>query len=48
MLTRRERYGIDLVKPAKQDPQERVHNFNEVYQSYVPEFRRVLLRAMSR
>ena len=38
MLTRRERYGIDLVKPAKQDPQERVHNFNEVYQSYIPEF----------
>ena len=37
MLTRRERYCIDLVKPAKQDPGERVRNFNEVYQSYVPE-----------
>lgn len=37
MLTRRERYEIDLVKPAKQDAQERVHNFNEVYQAYVPE-----------
>jgi len=37
MLTRRERYEIDLVKPAKQDAQDRVHNFNEVYQAYVPE-----------
>ena len=37
MLTRRERYCIDLIKPAKQDPNLRVNNFNEVYQPYVPE-----------
>jgi len=37
MLTRRERYCIDLVKPAKQDAGKRVNNFNEVYQPYVPE-----------
>ncbi len=37
MLSRRERYCIDVVKPAKQDAGERVQNWNEVYQSYVPE-----------
>lgn len=37
MLSRRERYGIDVVKPAKQGAEERVHNWNEVYQPYVPE-----------
>lgn len=37
MLSRRERYAIDANKPAKQDAQERVHNWNEVYQPYAPE-----------
>ncbi|MGH9671202.1 MAG: NAD(P)-binding protein, partial [Terriglobales bacterium] len=37
MLSRRERYQIDLVKVAKQDAEERVHNWNEVYQGYTPE-----------
>ncbi len=37
MLTRRERYSIDVVKPPKQDPRERVYNWNEVYQPYAPE-----------
>jgi glutamate synthase (NADPH) small chain len=37
MLTRRERYSIDVNKPLKQDPRERVYNWNEVYQPYVPE-----------
>jgi glutamate synthase (NADPH/NADH) small chain len=37
MLSRRERYQIDVVKPAKQDAELRVHNWNEVYQSYSPD-----------
>src|SRR2546423_13458557 len=37
MLNRRQRYDIDVVKPDKQDAGERVHNWNEVYQSYTPE-----------
>ncbi|HWR35800.1 MAG TPA: NAD(P)-dependent oxidoreductase [Clostridia bacterium] len=37
MLSRRERYAIDAIKPAKQEPESRVRNWNEVYQSYVPE-----------
>lgn len=37
MLNRREKYAIEGVKPPKQDPVERVHNFNEVSQSYTPE-----------
>jgi glutamate synthase (NADPH/NADH) small chain len=37
MLNRRERYDIDVHKPAKQDAQERVHNWNEVYETYTPE-----------
>jgi glutamate synthase (NADPH/NADH) small chain len=37
MLSRRERYGIDVVKVAKQDAEERVHNWNEVYYGYTPE-----------
>src|SRR5437763_6226541 len=37
MLNRRQRYDIDVVKPDKQDAGERVHNWNEVYQSYSPE-----------
>jgi glutamate synthase (NADPH/NADH) small chain len=37
MINRRERYDIDVNKPAKQDAQERVHNWNEVYQAYTPE-----------
>jgi glutamate synthase (NADPH) small chain len=37
MLSRRERYQIDVHKPAKQDPQLRVHNWNEVYNLYTPE-----------
>jgi len=37
MLSRRERYDIDVTKPEKQDPGDRVHNWNEVYQSYTPE-----------
>ena len=37
MLSRRERYQIDVVKPSKQDATERVLNWNEVYQAYTPE-----------
>lgn len=37
MLSRRERYDIDVVKPAKQEAAERVRNWNEVYQPYTPE-----------
>src|SRR5690349_3481383 len=37
MINRRERYRLDVVKPPKQDPQQRVYNFNEVSQSYAPE-----------
>ena len=37
MLSRRQRYDIDLNKPAKQDPTERVRNWNEVYQPYHPD-----------
>ncbi|MDP9268166.1 MAG: NAD(P)-dependent oxidoreductase [Acidobacteriota bacterium] len=37
MINRRERYDIDVHKPAKQDAQERVHNWNEVYETYPPE-----------
>ena len=37
MLSRRERYQIDVVKPSKQDAIERVLNWNEVYQAYTPE-----------
>ncbi|HUK86595.1 MAG TPA: NAD(P)-dependent oxidoreductase [Terriglobales bacterium] len=37
MLTRRQRYAIEGRKPAKQKPEDRVHNFNEVYQGYTPE-----------
>ena len=32
MLTRRQRYAIEGRKPAKQTPEDRVRNFNEVYQ----------------
>src|SRR6266705_3036149 len=37
MLDRRQRYAIDVVKPAKQAAETRVHNWNEVYESYPPE-----------
>jgi glutamate synthase (NADPH/NADH) small chain len=37
VLSRRQRYDIDVVKPEKQDAGERVHNWNEVYQAYTPE-----------
>ena len=37
MWDRRERYRIEGLKPGKQDPQERVHNFDEVSKSYTPE-----------
>lgn len=37
MINRRERFKIEAVKPPKQDAQERIHNFNEVSQSYTPE-----------
>jgi glutamate synthase (NADPH) small chain len=37
MINRRQRFKIDAVKPPKQDPEQRVHNFNEVSQPYVPE-----------
>jgi glutamate synthase (NADPH/NADH) small chain len=37
MINRRQRFKIEAVKPPKQDPQERVHNFNEVSQTYTPE-----------
>lgn len=37
MLSRRERYAIEVVKAPKQDPKERVYNWNEVYQPYAPE-----------
>jgi len=37
MINRRQRFKIEAVKPPKQDPQERVHNFNEVSQPYTPE-----------
>jgi hypothetical protein len=30
MINRRQRFRIEAVKPPKQDPQARVHNFNEV------------------
>ncbi len=37
MMDRRARYDIDVVKPPKQDPNARVHNWNEVYYAYTPE-----------
>ncbi len=37
MLSRRERYDIDVNKPEKQEAEDRVHNWNEVYESYTPE-----------
>jgi len=37
MINRRQRYRLDSVKPGKQDPQARVHNFNEVSKSYSTE-----------
>ena len=37
MINRRQRFKIEAVKPSKQDPQQRVYNFNEVSQSYTPE-----------
>jgi len=37
MINRRERYRLDVVKPPKQDPQQRIYNFNEVSQGYAPE-----------
>ena len=37
MINRRQRFKIEAVKPPKQDPQARVHNFNEVSQPYTPE-----------
>ena len=37
MINRRQRFKIDAVKPPKQDPQARVHNFDEVSQTYTPE-----------
>src|SRR5207245_5188366 len=37
MINRRQRFKIEAVKPSKQDPQQRVHNFNEVSQPYTPE-----------
>src|SRR5689334_8106579 len=37
MINRRERYRLDVVKPPKQDPQQRVYNFFEVSQGYAPE-----------
>ncbi len=36
-MNRRQRFKIEAVKPPKQDPQARVHNFNEVSQAYTPE-----------
>jgi glutamate synthase (NADPH/NADH) small chain len=37
MINRRQRFRIEAVKPPKQDPELRVHNFNEVSQGYTPE-----------
>jgi len=37
MINRLQRFKIDVVKPPKQDPEQRVHNFNEVSQPYTPE-----------
>src|SRR5690349_18822586 len=37
MINRRQRFKIDAVKPAKQNAQQRVYNFNEVSQPYSPE-----------
>ena len=37
MINRRQRFKIDAVKPAKQNAQQRVYNFNEVSQPYTPE-----------
>jgi glutamate synthase (NADPH/NADH) small chain len=37
MINRRQRFRIEVVKPPKQDPELRVHNFNEVSQGYTPE-----------
>src|SRR5512135_550984 len=37
MINRRERYRLDVVKPPKQDPQQRIYNFSEVSQGYAPE-----------
>jgi glutamate synthase (NADPH/NADH) small chain len=37
MIDRRQRFGIDGHKPAKQSPEDRIRNFNEVYQGYTPE-----------
>ncbi|HSA93781.1 MAG TPA: NAD(P)-dependent oxidoreductase [Terriglobales bacterium] len=37
MLTRRERYDIEGAKPSKQSAEQRVHNFDEVSQSYTLE-----------
>lgn len=37
MINRRQRFGIDGHKPPKQKPEERIRNFNEVYQGYTPE-----------
>jgi glutamate synthase (NADPH/NADH) small chain len=37
MLTRRERYDIEGAKPSKQPPEQRLHNFDEVSQSYTLE-----------
>ena len=36
-MDRHTSYSLDVVKPAKQDPRERVGNWNEVYQGYLPE-----------
>jgi len=37
MWDRRQRYRIEGLKPGKQDPELRVHNFEEVSKSYTPE-----------
>lgn len=37
MINRRERYRLDVVKPPKQDPAQRVYNFDEVSRGYTPE-----------
>src|SRR5512146_3534658 len=36
MINRHQRFCIDGHKPPKQKPEERIRNFNEVYQGYTP------------
>jgi hypothetical protein len=37
MINCRQRFTIEAVKPSQQDAEQRVYNFNEVSQPYIPE-----------